>query len=257
MSHSTPIDAPRPRRQWGAERRSEPLSIVHPRPSAAKLTWARIGITVTVLAWMGYIVSTVLREFLNSSNGFRFTMEAVSYVIVMTFLTFSALMYLLARQGALQRFRDHERAPRSALDAKLSAQYVLARAMVEREVTLSHFEGDSYRDGEIQEAMKLVHLRPLDDGTLAREGDFFADIAVALTEGGTVTGSIDRPAGHHAGVPLEADKLKAKYEACVRHCLTDEQMGGFYESVRSLEHAGSIRELTDHMVGNQPGRNVP
>ncbi|MET0929424.1 MAG: glycosyltransferase family 2 protein [Aeromicrobium sp.] len=89
---------------------------MHPRPSAAKLTWGRIGITVTVLAWVGYIISTVVREFLNSSNGFRFTMEAISYVIVMTFLTFSALMYLLARQGAMQRFRAHERAPRSALD---------------------------------------------------------------------------------------------------------------------------------------------
>lgn len=155
-----------------------------------------------------------------------------------------------ARISARRLEHTNRPAPRSALDAKLSAQYVLARAMVNREVTLSHFEGDSYRDGEIQEAMKLVHLRPLDDGTLAREGDFFADIAVALTGGGTVTGSIDRPAGHHAGVPLEADKLKAKYEACVRHHLTGQQMDGFYESVRLLEHARSIRELTNHLVVN-------
>jgi hypothetical protein len=42
--------------------------------------------------------------------------------------------------------------------------------------------------------MKLVQLRPLDDGTLAREGGLFADIAIALTGGGTITGSIDRPA---------------------------------------------------------------
>ncbi|MBC7550222.1 MAG: glycosyltransferase family 2 protein, partial [Cellulomonas sp.] len=48
---------------------------------------------------------------------FRFTTEAISYLVVVTFLTFSALMYLLARQGALQRFRDHVRVPRAELDA--------------------------------------------------------------------------------------------------------------------------------------------
>jgi cellulose synthase (UDP-forming) len=116
MSQTASIDAPRPRRQWGAEKRSEPLSIMHPRPSSAKLTWGRIGITVTVLAWIGYVVTTVLREFLRTGIEFRFLLESISYVIVMTFLSFSALMYLVARQGAMQRFRDHERAPRSVLD---------------------------------------------------------------------------------------------------------------------------------------------
>jgi cellulose synthase (UDP-forming) len=105
------------RRQWGAERRSEPLSIVHPRPSGRTMTWGRVGIVVTVVSWLGYVVSTVLREFIDSANSFRFTMEALSYVVVVTFLTFSALMYLVARQGALHRFRSHERVPRGLVDA--------------------------------------------------------------------------------------------------------------------------------------------
>lgn len=139
-------------------------------------------------------------------------------------------------------------APRSALDAKLSAQYVLARALVNREVTLSHFEGNSYRDPEIREAMELVHCSPLDAGTLAREGDFFADVAVTLQSGRTVTGSIDRPTGHHAGVPLEADRLRAKFEACVGRLLAPRQMDAFYEAVQSLEHVANIRDLTNHVV---------
>lgn len=110
-----------PRRQWGAERRSEPMSIVHPRPSVSTLTWGRIGITVTVLAWLGYFVSTIVREFINIDDAdFRFTMEALSYLTVVTFLTFSALMYLVARQGALLRFRDHQRVPRGLIDRHFS-----------------------------------------------------------------------------------------------------------------------------------------
>ncbi|QGG42141.1 glycosyltransferase [Aeromicrobium yanjiei] len=115
-SRSKPTTEPRTRRQWGAERRSEPLSIVHPVPSGAKITWGRVGIVVTILSWIGYVVSTIVREFIDYGGNFRFTMEAFSYLVVVTFLTFSALMYLVARQGALLRFRDHVRAPRGMID---------------------------------------------------------------------------------------------------------------------------------------------
>ncbi len=105
------------RRQWGAERRSEPLSIVHPRPSRRKIILGRLGILTTLAAWVTYVISTILKELADNPNaGFRFQFETVSYLIVVTFLTFSALMYLMARQGALYRFRDHARVPRGELD---------------------------------------------------------------------------------------------------------------------------------------------
>ena len=67
--------------------------------------------------WAIYVVTTIIRQFLDSgTQSFRFTMEAVGYTVVVTFLTFSALMYLVARQGALQRFQKHVRVPRAELD---------------------------------------------------------------------------------------------------------------------------------------------
>ncbi|MFJ6003118.1 glycosyltransferase family 2 protein [Arthrobacter sp. NPDC092385] len=117
LNPAAPDTSPARRRQWGAERRSEPLSIVHPTPSSRKIALGRLAIVTTVLAWITYIVTTILRQFANNPNaGFRFQVEATSYLIVVTFLTFSALMYLLARQGALYRFRDHTRVPRGELD---------------------------------------------------------------------------------------------------------------------------------------------
>lgn len=85
-------------------------------PSGAKITWGRVAIVVTILSWLGYVTSTILREFIDYGGSFRFTMEAMSYLVVVSFLTFSALMYLVARQGALIRFRDHVRAPRGMID---------------------------------------------------------------------------------------------------------------------------------------------
>ena len=105
------------RRQIGAERSTTPLPTVHPKPSKAKLTMSTLSIVLTILFWMTYIVYTVVRQtFYLGGGSLRFTVEAISYAVVVTFLTFSALMYLLARHGALLAFRDHERVPRAELD---------------------------------------------------------------------------------------------------------------------------------------------
>ena len=115
MSDEATVKAPR--RQWGAERKTAPMAILHPRPSMAKIVWGRVAILVTVGAWVMYVITTVVREFIEGdAQTLRFVLEAVSYLFVVTFLTFSALMYLTARQGALYRFRDHLRVPRGPLD---------------------------------------------------------------------------------------------------------------------------------------------
>ena len=121
---STTLPSRARKRQWGAERTTKPLPSVHDRPSDAKITWGRLAIVATVLAWFAYLIYTVVRQFLNNgTESFRFTTEAISYLVVVTFLTFSALMYLVARQGALQRFRDHVRVPRAELDGHFATTH--------------------------------------------------------------------------------------------------------------------------------------
>jgi cellulose synthase/poly-beta-1,6-N-acetylglucosamine synthase-like glycosyltransferase len=104
------------KKQWGAERRLAPLSITHDKPSTRKIAFSRLAIVMTILFWIVYIISVVLRQFFDGAHNFQFTMQAIGYVVVVTFLTFSALMYLMARQGALQRFSKHIRVPRAELD---------------------------------------------------------------------------------------------------------------------------------------------
>jgi cellulose synthase (UDP-forming) len=92
-----------------------PISTLHAVPSTKKIALSRIAIVLTVLFWISYIVSTILRQFFEGAS-YQFTLEAFGYVLVVTFLTFSALMYLVARQGALQRFSKHVRVPRAVID---------------------------------------------------------------------------------------------------------------------------------------------
>lgn len=108
------------KRQWGAERRTKPLSIVHDRPSSKMITFSRLAIVLTVCFWFAYLSSTIIRQFFDGPHSFQFTTQAIGYLIVVTFLTFSALMYLVARQGAFQRFSKHVRVPRAELDRHFS-----------------------------------------------------------------------------------------------------------------------------------------
>jgi cellulose synthase/poly-beta-1,6-N-acetylglucosamine synthase-like glycosyltransferase len=73
---------------------------------------------VTVIAFLAYLRRTVLAQFVDSGRiDSSFLVETVVYVVLMGLLTFSALMYLLARQGSLHRSRQHARVPRAELDA--------------------------------------------------------------------------------------------------------------------------------------------
>src|ERR1700761_3300645 len=65
------------KRQWGAEKRTQPLPTIHERPSDAKIALGRIAIVVTILFWVAYVISTVLRQFLDTGGNFQFTMEAI------------------------------------------------------------------------------------------------------------------------------------------------------------------------------------
>lgn len=107
-------------RQLGSERNTTPLPPLHEKPSTFKLTMNRLAITLTVLFWVAYILSIVLRQFIEGPQSYDFTMEAILYTIVVTFLNFSALMYLIARQGAYDRFSRHVRVPHAVLEKHFS-----------------------------------------------------------------------------------------------------------------------------------------
>src|SRR5665648_860567 len=112
---------PRPkkrRRQWGAERPRPPLPVVE-KPAGHDATWmGGVGLTVTVVAWLVYLAHTVISGFIDDGvHDSQFLAQTVAYVVLMTFLLYSSFMYLLARQGALYRSRDHVRVPRAEIDA--------------------------------------------------------------------------------------------------------------------------------------------
>ncbi|RYV50394.1 glycosyltransferase family 2 protein [Pengzhenrongella frigida] len=115
---SSPASSKRPRRQWGAERPKPPLPIME-KPAGNAATWlGGFALTATAVAWVVYLARTVISQFIdNGLHDSRFLAQTIAYVVVMSLLTFSSFMYLLARQGALYRSRGHVRVPRAEIDA--------------------------------------------------------------------------------------------------------------------------------------------
>lgn len=110
------------KRQWGSEKSTIPLSILHDRPTTRKITFSRVAIVLTGLFWVLYVIDTVIRQFFDGPHTFQFTIQAISYLVVVTLLTLSALIYLITRQGAYQRFAEHTRVPRTDLDKHFATQ---------------------------------------------------------------------------------------------------------------------------------------
>lgn len=115
---NTATALPAQRRQWGTELIRPPLPAVEPPASDLRMWMGGLAIVATVVAWIAYLVATIGSQMLdNGRHDTRFLVAAVVYGGVVTLLTFSALMYLVARQGAQYRSRQHARVPRVDIDA--------------------------------------------------------------------------------------------------------------------------------------------
>lgn len=104
------------KRQLGAEKQTDPLSNLHVRPSDFAIAYSRIAIILTIVFWCLYIVDVIIRQLIDGPQSYQFTLQVFGYSIIVTFLTLSALVYLITRQGALQRFKKHVRVPQRLLD---------------------------------------------------------------------------------------------------------------------------------------------
>lgn len=110
------------KREIGTEKDRSPLPSVHEKPTVRKLVFNHIFIIITISFWFFYVTSTIFNYWTFDVHTFRRTVEMVVYLSIVTMLNFSALMYLISRGGAFERFRKHCRVPRELLDAHFAEQ---------------------------------------------------------------------------------------------------------------------------------------
>ncbi|WP_427016768.1 glycosyltransferase family 2 protein [Pseudarthrobacter sp. P1] len=242
------IQAAGRRRQWGSERRSEPLAIVHPTPSARKIMLGRLAILVTVGSWIFYIISTILKGLVDNPNsGFRFGFESLSYLIVVTFLTFSALMYLVARQGALHRFKEHRRVPRGELDGHFANYAEAVTVLVPSYAEEPHVVRATLWSAALQEFPDLRVVLLLDDPPFPSDQGVLRRLEETRALAGAIAGALETPATR-ANAALAAFRNRREHDVDADSTAELPDLISEYEAaVEWIEAMAEAEAVEDHV----------
>jgi 2-methylcitrate dehydratase PrpD len=129
--------------------------------------------------------------------------------------------------------------PKSALDAKFSVQYCLARALLHGRIVLEHFEADAYRDGDVQALLPRIHAAAHPDMSMASTEHFGGQVHVQTSDGRRLSAKVDRPLGRGPEKPLPQPRLEAKFLDCAERALDAAA------ATRALQMIGRFDELAD------------
>lgn len=143
--------------------------------------------------------------------------------------------------------------PASALDAKFSVQYCVARALLDGKVVLEHFEGDAWRDPAIRGFLRRVHAAPYTGKLFSPDDPFDAEVKVTLASGNAYSRKVDRPLGRTTDNPIPADRIKAKFENCAGQVLKPEAVDAVSRAVEALDQGRPVVELTRLLVPDGKG----
>jgi len=138
--------------------------------------------------------------------------------------------------------------PQSALDAKFSVQYCLARALLDGCVALQHFDGDSHREPAIRALLPRIHAAPQNGMPVADTEHFGAEVRVTLTDGRILSAQVARPLGRGPTHPLPAALLEAKFLDCAARALPMPTAVRLLAMLRALDEIRDLRRLTEAMA---------
>jgi 2-methylcitrate dehydratase PrpD len=134
--------------------------------------------------------------------------------------------------------------PRSALEAKFSVQYCVARAFLEGKVVLEHFDDDAWRDPALQQVLKRVQAAPYTGKLYSEDDPFDAEVKITLNDGRSFSAKVDRPLGRASDNAIAYADMKAKFENCAARILSAAAAARAGREIESFENVPSLRDFT-------------
>ena len=134
--------------------------------------------------------------------------------------------------------------PASALDAKFSVQYCVARALLDGRVQFDDLEGDAYCEPRVVDLLQRTHAMPFADGAFSSGNHVGAELKVTLADGRAFTSKIAKPLGRTAANPVSDAGMRAKFESCAARALPAAQIKIVLQAIDDIEQCPSIREFT-------------
>jgi 2-methylcitrate dehydratase PrpD len=129
------------------------------------------------------------------------------------------------------------------LDAKFSVQYVMARALLDGQLKLEHFEGDAFTDPKVKDILKRVESTAHD----LADDRFSATVTITTKDGQTIEQYIPRARGRGPSVALAPEDVQTKFINCASRVLPGDQAEQLLAAGEALETLGDIRNITKLM----------
>jgi 2-methylcitrate dehydratase PrpD len=146
--------------------------------------------------------------------------------------------------GRTQAVPLREHRPRTALEAKFSAEFAMASALVAGRVGMSELTAEFVNQPTVQALIPKVRVAPVDE--VDPEDPLFAPfdrVRVKLDDGSTLEGDPVRYALGHARNPIGLDELHAKFRGCVGNALAPEAASRLFERLSRLEAQSTVAAL--------------
>lgn len=135
--------------------------------------------------------------------------------------------------------------PASALDAKFSLQYVLARALMDGRIAADHFESASWTDPAVRELMQRVTVLPYDARHFNEENHFGGHVTVTLNNGNVLVAQVDQPFGRSSSSPLPQHLLLEKFRQCATSLLPESVVPLLAGKIEAFEAIDDVHEITE------------
>ena len=148
--------------------------------------------------------------------------------------------------------------PRSALAAKFSVQYAVARALLDGAVRLRHFEGDAHLDLAVRAVMAKIVVRPHPDMAEDSTEQFGAEVRVTRKDGRVVARRVDGMVGRGGANPMSSEELWEKFYDCGRRVLPKQDLLPLFERLETLDKVADVSDITRMLARrNTPGAASP
>ncbi len=144
-----------------------------------------------------------------------------------------------AQAGMLRNSR-----PRSALDAKFSAEFAVAAAIVAQRVGLAELNDGFVNSAAVQSIIPKVRVKRVAE--FDPEDPLFApfdEVRITLRDGTKLESGPVRHARGHAHNPVSAEEIRAKFSDCVGAALAPEARDRLFERLLRLEALPAVAAL--------------
>lgn len=137
--------------------------------------------------------------------------------------------------------------PKTALDAKFSVQYCVARALMHGAVTFDHFADSALTQPELRALLARIKARPHAHQPKDMSEHYQGIVNITTLDGQRYSARVDQPLRGPQNL-APPDRLESKFSDCSTRALRRETVPQLLGLLRNFETIPNLRELTSFMA---------